>query len=159
MKPLKDSLKRHLPKYSRRKHAGEEAGAMPAASNERTPLDEQQPTHQRDLWREALEGLDENTKRKLQEAGMSEKNTATMESQLTALRKDAETLRDRCKDKEYRVQLGSHEILVRQTVLEIIGWLERVGDVAINFSPSPGAGIWAVVKCIFEVSCVFLILC
>ncbi|KAJ5673351.1 Aldehyde dehydrogenase C-terminal [Penicillium longicatenatum] len=42
--------------------------------------------------------------------------------------------------------MGSHELPVRQTAVQILNWANKVGDIAIQFSPSPGAGVWAVAK-------------
>lgn len=116
-----------------------------------TPVQQPGGTEKRDLWREAFEILEESSKQKLELRGMSITNSEPMEDQLKALRQEAERQCERCKEREWRVAIGSHEVSVRKTTLQIIEWVKKIGDVAIEFAPCPGHGVWAVARSILEV--------
>ena len=118
----------------------------------------QQPTknERRDLWREALELLDDRSQEKLKIRGMSGGNSVPMEGQLEALKTEAERQCERCKGKEWKVSIGCHEIPVRQTTIQIISWVKKIGDVAGEFAPTPGRGVWAVVRSVLEVGLTFV---
>lgn len=118
----------------------------------------QQPTRneRRDLWREALEILDDRSQERLRIRGMSGGNFVPMEDQLEALKKEAERQCERCKGKEWKVSIGRYEIPVRQTTIQIISWVIKIGDVAGEFPPAPGRGVWAVVRSLLEVGLTYV---
>ena len=60
-------------------------------------------------------------------------------------------LRDQSMAKDWKIQIGERQVPIRQTVGGIVHWATKIGDVAIQFSPSPGAGAWAVAKSILQV--------
>lgn len=103
---------------------------------------------QRNLWHEAFDKLPQNSKQELQSRGMNQKTAATIEE----FRKEAEKVRDKSQEREWKVQIGSHELPVRQTAVQILDWANKIGDIAIQFAPSPGAGVWAVAKFLLGVS-------
>ena len=75
-----------------------------------------------------------------------------MLDQVKGLQKEAEIQRDRSLAKDWKVQVGDHEIPVRQTTLQIVDWATKFGDVEIQFVPAPSAGgVWAVARSVLEV--------
>lgn len=103
---------------------------------------------QRNLWHEAFDKLPQNSKQELESRGMNQKTADTIEE----FRKEAEKVRDKSQEREWKVQIGSHELPVRQTAVQILDWTNKIGDIAIQFAPSPGAGVRAVAKFILGVS-------
>ncbi|KAJ6179439.1 hypothetical protein N7519_009900 [Penicillium mononematosum] len=105
----------------------------------------------RDLWLEAFEKLPRKSQEELERRGMNRQGSESMVDQVKEFEKEAETQRDRSLAKDWRVQIGDHEIPVRQTTLQIVHWAEKIGDVAIQFAPAPGAGgVWAVARSVLE---------
>ncbi|KAJ5524013.1 Aldehyde dehydrogenase C-terminal [Penicillium frequentans] len=97
---------------------------------------------QRNLWHEAFDKLPQNSKQELESRGMNQKTANTIEE----FRKEAEKVRDKSQEREWKVQIGSHELPIRQTAVQILDWANKIGDIAIQFAPSLGAGVWAVAK-------------
>lgn len=105
-------------------------------------------TNQRNLWYEAFDKLPQNYKRELECHGMNWQ----IENPIEEFRKEAENVRDRSQEREWKVRIGSHQLPVRQTAVQILDWANKIGDITIQFAPSPGAGVWAVAKFLLGVS-------
>jgi hypothetical protein len=113
-------------------------------------------TDGRDLWLEAFEKLPRNSQEELERRGMNRQGSESMVNQVKKFQKEAETQRDRSFTKDWKVQIGGHDIPVRQTTLQIVNWAEKIGDVAIQFAPAPGAGgVWAVARSVLEVGSLY----
>jgi hypothetical protein len=113
-------------------------------------------TDGRDLWLEAFEKLPRKSQEQLERRGMNRQGSESMVNQVKKFQKEAETQRDRSFTKDWRVQIGGHDIPVRQTTLQIVNWAEKIGDVAIQFALAPGAGgVWAVARSVLEVGSLY----
>jgi hypothetical protein len=110
----------------------------------------------RDLWLEAFEKLPRKLQQELERRGMNRQGSESMVDQVKEFQKEAETQRDRSLAKDWKVQIGEHEIPVRQTTLQVVHWAEKIGDVAIQFAPTPGAGgVWAVARSALELGSLY----
>ncbi|KOC08180.1 ankyrin repeat-containing protein [Aspergillus flavus AF70] len=58
---------------------------------------------------------------------------------------EAKRQRDKCEEKDWIIKVGDHEIKVRDTVVQIIGWVTKIGDLAVGFA-QPAEGPWSVIK-------------
>ncbi|KAJ5747857.1 Aldehyde dehydrogenase C-terminal [Penicillium nucicola] len=108
------------------------------------------PTHQHDLWVEAFNKLPPKIQTKLKTQGMNTNNSEDMTNQIQAFQEEAKKQRERSLAREWKVHIGEHEIPIRKLTVNIAQWAEKIGDVAIQFAPSPGAGVWAVAKSILQ---------
>lgn len=106
-------------------------------------------TGDRNLWLEAFQKLQQKSQLELERRGM--KSSDPLTDQIESFQKEAERLRDQSLAKDWKIQIGEHEFPIRQTAIGIVRWATKMGDVAIQFSPSPGAGAWAVVKSVLQV--------
>jgi hypothetical protein len=133
-------------------HTNTGAGATSPADSHRTAIDSaQRSTNERDLWLEAFDQLEHQSQFELEKRGLNSKGSTPLTDQIEAFQKEAERLRDQSLAKDWKVRIGDYEIPIRHTTVNIVHWATKIGDVAIQFSPSPGAGIWAVVKSILQV--------
>ncbi|KAJ6110911.1 beta-glucosidase [Penicillium sp. IBT 16267x] len=105
----------------------------------------------RDLWLEAFEKLPRKSQQTLEGQGMKPKGPEPMKDQIEAFQEKTEKMRKECEAKDLTIKMGEHEVAVRQTTVQIVQWVQKIGDVAIQFAPSPGAGVWAVSKLILQV--------
>lgn len=103
----------------------------------------------RNLWLEAFDKLPQKLQLELERRGI--KISDPLIDQIESFQKEAQRLRDQSLARDWKVQIGEHEIPIRQTAVGIVHWATKIGDVAIQFSPSPGAGAWAVAKSILQV--------
>ncbi|OQE91830.1 hypothetical protein PENNAL_c0008G02558 [Penicillium nalgiovense] len=159
LKSLMSRLKRRAPAEDPISHSGPISGSNgkailppPAPKDTEINLLPQKPASDgRDLWLEAFEKLPRKSQQELEKRGMNRQGSESMVDQVKEFQKEAETQRGRSLAKDWRVQIGDHEIPVRQTTLQIVHWAEKIGDVAIQFAPAPGSGgVWAVARSVLE---------
>jgi hypothetical protein len=81
------------------------------------------------------------------------KSSEPLIDQIEAFQKEAERVRDQSLARDWKIQIGDHEVSIRQTTIQVVHWATKIGDLAIQFSPSPGAGVWAVARSILQVGC------
>ena len=58
-----------------------------------------------------------------------------------------------CEKKFWRISVGDHDVLLRSLTVRILGWLEKTGDIVVQFSPTQASPVWAVIKAVMQVSC------
>lgn len=124
-------------------------GLTPPISHQNTNI-AQQATDTRDLWLEAFRKLSRRSQLELEKRGL--KGSEPLIDQIEAIQKEAERIRDESLARDWKIQIsGDYELRVREITLHLVHWAKKIGDAAIQFSPSPGAGVWAVVKSILQV--------
>jgi hypothetical protein len=102
---------------------------------------------QRDLWREAFEKLPES----LQEKLGSNNDQKSQQEHIQDLLKITKERQKECESKFLKFSIGKHEIIVRDYSVKIVGWLQKAGDVAIQFAPPQACIPWSIVKQIMQV--------
>ncbi|KGO61281.1 NACHT nucleoside triphosphatase [Penicillium expansum] len=98
----------------------------------------------RNIWREAFEKLPSKLREDLEVRGMRTDNPDPLNLQIEAFQNEAKLQQARSEERDWKVRIGRHELQVRQLTVSITKWATKIGDVAIKFAPSPGAGVWAV---------------
>ena len=56
--------------------------------------------------------------------------------------------------KFWRVSIGDKDIVLRNYTTKIVGWLEKAGDIAVQFAPPQASLPWSLLKSIMQVSVV-----
>ena len=64
---------------------------------------------------------------------------------------NVEEKQKQCEQKAFTVNVNGHQILIRDYAAKSITWLQKAGDIGIQFAPSQAAGVWAVVKAVSQV--------
>jgi ankyrin repeat domain-containing protein 50 len=102
---------------------------------------------QRDLWREALEKLPESTQEKLK----PNNDQKSQQEHIQDLLKITKERQKECESKFLKFSVGKHEIIVRDYSVKIVGWLQKAGDIAIQFAPPQASMPWSIVKQVMQV--------
>lgn len=59
---------------------------------------------------------------------------------------------EECEKKFWHVNINAEKIVLREYTTQILGWLEKAGDIAVQFAPPQASLPWSVVKSMMKVS-------
>jgi hypothetical protein len=105
----------------------------------------------KDRWREAFNGLSEENQKALKKLGFSDRDPGPTGSSIKDLIGTVREKQEACEDKFLKTTIGGKEIVFREYTTEIIGWLEKAGDIAIQFAPPQASLPWDLVKNLMKV--------
>ena len=106
-------------------------------------------------WEAAFDALEPDLQTRLSNAA-AECETDVLNIVLS----EAEKNRKFCLQKRWRFRLGSEQIILRDLFDKIIAWaneFKAVGDIAVQFDPSPAAIPWAGVRFLLQVFILFIL--
>ncbi|KAJ5721659.1 uncharacterized protein N7483_009593 [Penicillium malachiteum] len=89
----------------------------------------------RDLWRDALAQLPPSKQEILKGMGLD----------------NIRAKQEECEKKFWKVSFGGEDIVLRDYTTKILGWLEKAGDIAIQFAPANASLPWEIVKSLMEI--------
>jgi hypothetical protein len=132
------------------------AKAPPAGSSAETPAEgkaAKQPDGPKDLWVEALRSLPESKQETLKKMGFNQETaqSVSVESSIDDLIGVVNKRQEECEKKFWKVKVGDEEIVLRNYTGKIVDWLEKAGDIAVQFAPPQAAIPWAVIKSAMQV--------
>lgn len=105
----------------------------------------------RDLWHEAYVRLAPELQENLKSLGFDQQSPEPVKQRIEGVLAEAKRQRDKCEEKDWIIKVGDHEIKVRDTAVQIIGWVTKIGDLAVGFA-QPAEGPWSVIKLLLGVS-------
>jgi hypothetical protein len=117
---------------------------------EESPEKKQVPAP-KDRWREAFKGLSEKDQKALEKLGFSDRELGPMGPSIKELVGTVREKQQACEDKFLKTTIGGKEIVFREYTTEIVGWLEKAGDIAIQFAPPQASLPWDLVKNLMKV--------
>ena len=143
--------------------------ATPAPSATATPAAEEVPNESKntpdstqasekaeapakDLWEIALKQLPPAKQEKLKSLGLDKLSSGSVESEIEDLVGLVNQKQAECEKKFWRVSIGDNDIVLRNYTTKIVGWLEKAGDIAIQFAPPQASMPWSVIKSLMQVS-------
>ncbi|GMF80116.1 unnamed protein product [Aspergillus oryzae] len=103
----------------------------------------------RDLWHEAYVRLAPELQENLKSLGFDQQSPEPVKQRIEGVLAEAKRQRDKCEEKDWIIKVGDHEIKVRDTAVQIIGWVTKIGDLAVGFA-QPAEGPWSVIKLLLE---------
>lgn len=106
----------------------------------------------RNLSQEALNALDPLVKERILNLIPADSSTGPIKEQIDLLIGTVEARQKECEAKFWKVRVFGHDVVVRDYVKASLDIVKNVGDVAINFAPSPGSAVWGGVKTLMDVS-------
>ena len=106
----------------------------------------------KDRWREAFKGLSEKDQKALEKLGFSDREPGPMGSNIQELVGTVREKQQACEDKFLKTTIAGKEIVFREYTTEIVGWLEKAGNIAIQFAPPQASLPWDLVKNLMKVS-------
>jgi hypothetical protein len=104
-----------------------------------------------DMWQEALGMLSKETKQQIEEMGVGDPKSQSISDQINDLVNIAKTKQEECEKKFWRFHIGDHEIIIRDYAVKIVGWLQKIGDIAVQFAPPQASLPWAAIKVVMQV--------
>lgn len=106
----------------------------------------------RDLWQDALARLSPSSRETLKKMGLDQIKSVSADSTIKDLVDVVNERQEECEKKFWKVSFGGEDIVLRDYTSRIIGWLEKAGDIAIQFAPTQASLAWDIVKNFMEVS-------
>lgn len=108
------------------------------------------PVNAPDLWLEAFDQVDDETKKLINENPILTDNTAQID-ELTTMVKDKV---ERFKDDSWKITINGKERTWSANGQRVIAGIQDVGNIVIAFAPEPASTIWSAVKVLLSVSLV-----
>jgi hypothetical protein len=104
-----------------------------------------------DRWQRAFENLPENKQIILKEMGFDKPNPVNVAPNITELIDAINAKQEECERRFWKTTVGGNEIVFRDYTTSIIGWLEKAGDIAIQFAPPQACLPWGLIKSLMQV--------
>ena len=77
---------------------------------------------------------------------------SSIESNIDDLVSVVNKKQEECEKKFWRVSVGGEDIVLRNYTTQIVGWVEKAGDIAMNFAPPQVSLPWGLIKNMLQVS-------
>jgi hypothetical protein len=126
-----------------------------SAEKEPVPLPDSEPEGKPpivDRWQQAFDSLPEDKQKLLRELGFDKPKSANVASSITELIDAVNEKQEECERKFWKLNVGGKEIVFRDYTTSIVGWLEKAGDIAIQFAPPQASLPWDLIKSLMKVS-------
>ncbi|KAL2827984.1 ankyrin repeat-containing domain protein [Aspergillus cavernicola] len=106
-----------------------------------------------DRWQGAFNNLPDEKQKVLKDMGFdkAKSKSANMTSDISDLIAAVNVKQKECEKKFWRINIGGKDIVLRDYTTSIIGWLEKAGDIAIQFAPPQVSLPWDLVKSIMQI--------
>ncbi|KAB8215101.1 ankyrin repeat-containing domain protein, partial [Aspergillus novoparasiticus] len=105
----------------------------------------------KDRWREAFERLPEDKQDILNGMGFNDLTAGSMKSSIEHLVDAVDEKQQECQNAFWKLKVAGKEIVFREYTDQIVGWLEKAGDIAIQFAPPQASLPWGVVKNLMQI--------
>ncbi|KAL2809119.1 ankyrin repeat-containing domain protein [Aspergillus granulosus] len=104
-----------------------------------------------DRWQEAFKNIPEDKQKILKDLGFDKPKSANVASNITSLIDAVNEKQEECEKKFWKVNVGGQDIVFRDYTTSIVGWLEKAGDVAIQFAPPQASLPWDMIKSLMKI--------
>ncbi|GFF21989.1 isoform 2 of ankyrin repeat domain-containing protein 50 [Aspergillus udagawae] len=139
--------------------SGQLASAAPLATETITSPDEEPEKGSipprgppvKDRWRDAFSQLPPAKQAVLKEMGFGNPKSGSMESSIKDLVGEVNRKQEECMKKFWHVNVGGKKIVLREYTTQIVGWLEKAGDIAVQFAPPQASLPWDLVKSMMKI--------
>lgn len=113
----------------------------------------EKPDAPKDLWVEALNSLPESKQEALKKMGFNQSSaqSGSVESSIEDLVGVVNQRQEECENKFWKVKFNGEEIVLRNYTNNIVDWLGKAGDIAVQFAPPQAAIPWSVIKSVMQV--------
>ncbi|KAJ5362328.1 hypothetical protein N7541_003172 [Penicillium brevicompactum] len=83
--------------------------------------------------------------------GFDNFNGSSIESNIDDLVSVVNKKQEECEKKFWRVSVGGEDIVLRDYTTQIVGWVEKAGDIAMNFAPPQVSLPWGLIKNMLQI--------
>ncbi|KAL2826282.1 ankyrin repeat-containing domain protein [Aspergillus cavernicola] len=104
-----------------------------------------------DRWRDAFKSLPEDKQKTLKDMGFDKPRSANVKTSISDLVTSVNERQAECETKFWQVNVGGKDIVFRDYTTSIVGWLEKAGDIAIQFAPPQASLPWDLVKSLMKI--------
>ncbi|KAJ5172513.1 hypothetical protein N7492_005106 [Penicillium capsulatum] len=125
-----------------------ESGQPDGVASSGESLEKQTP---KDRWREAFNGLSEEKREALKKLGFSDEKPGPMGSSIKDLAGTVKEKQKACEDKFLKTKICGKEIVFREYTADIVSWIEKAGNIAIQFAPPQASLPWDLVKNLMKI--------
>jgi hypothetical protein len=108
-------------------------------------------TEELNLWRKAFSQLSERQQKTLADLGFDQ-TSGSAESDIDNLVTSVNAKQKQVEDNMWSAHVGGREVVFRQYTTDIVSWLTKAGDIAVQFAPPQAAVPWSVLKGLLNVS-------
>ena len=124
-----------------------------ANSSQADPQPAPQPNaFAKDLWWDALQKLPAAKQTQLKSMGFGKIGSGeSVETGIDDLVEAVNKKQEECEKKFWRVSVGDNDIVLRNYTTKIVGWVQKAGDIAIQFAPPQASMPWSVIKSLMQV--------
>ncbi|KAL3460118.1 ankyrin repeat-containing domain protein [Aspergillus heterothallicus] len=162
-RPKPNNASQAQPAANSQKPVAKLPSAVEKTSSEDTPAEKQpspEPERQSsttattpiiDRWQEAFKFLPKNKQKILKDLGFDKPKSANVASNITELIDAVNEKQTECEKKFFKVNVGGKDIVLRDYTTSIVGWLEKAGDVAIQFAPPQASLPWGMIKSLMKI--------
>ncbi|CZR67760.1 uncharacterized protein PAC_17659 [Phialocephala subalpina] len=125
---------------------------MAAKSSEDAIVSVQPASAARDLWKKAIETLDDEDRKTIEALNNDDRSVTelTRAAKLRTIEDDVLTVvkegMETCKKKRWKYKKGGHDVIIRDKLEKIVKWVEKfveVGDTIVQYDPGHAALPWA----------------
>lgn len=103
------------------------------------------------LWDRAFQELPAKSQQQLESMGTYKIYQVPLENDIRDIAVNIQEKQKQCEQKSFTIDVNGHQNLIRDYAAKSITWLQKAGDIGIQFAPSQAAGSWAVVKAVSQV--------
>jgi len=104
------------------------------------------------LWETAYTQLSADKKTIFSKLAGEDLQSAEVSQKIDGLLDGVKKKQETCDEKRWKVNVGGHEIILRDYAVKLTSGLAMAGDVAVEFAPGPAKLVWPVLKGIMSVS-------
>ncbi|RDW79331.1 uncharacterized protein DSM5745_06183 [Aspergillus mulundensis] len=104
-----------------------------------------------DRWREAFNILPADKQKILKDLGFDRPQSDSVASSIGDLITAVNEKQEECERKFWKVRVGDEDIVLREYTTSIVGWLEKAGDIAIQFAPPQASLPWDMIKSLMKI--------
>ncbi|KAJ5919724.1 hypothetical protein N7454_009559 [Penicillium verhagenii] len=105
----------------------------------------------KDPWLDAFNKLPPSKQDTLRRIGFNTLSTGQMESTINELVDVVNQKQEDCKKNFWHVSIGGEDIVLRNYTTRILGWLEKAGDIAVQFAPPQASIPWDLIKNVMQI--------
>ncbi|GIJ81561.1 hypothetical protein Asppvi_000060 [Aspergillus pseudoviridinutans] len=105
----------------------------------------------KDRWRDAFNQMPPAKQAILKEMGFGNPKSGSMESSIKDLVGEVNRKQEECEKNFWHVNVGDKKIVLREYTTQIVGWLEKAGNIAVQFAPPQASLPWGLIKSMMKI--------
>ncbi|KAJ5614799.1 hypothetical protein N7528_008453 [Penicillium herquei] len=105
----------------------------------------------KDCWHDAFKNLSPESQAALLDMGFDKVPTVSMKDSIEGLVDVVNKKQKECEEKFWSISIGGKDFVLRKYTASLLGWLEKAGDIAIQFAPPQASLPWDLIKNVMQI--------